>query len=60
MTGFDLCPACEAEYGNPSDRRFHAQPNACPRCGPQLEFWPQAAHPSGEPLPQAIAALRRG
>jgi hydrogenase maturation protein HypF len=33
-----MCPACQAEYDNPQDRRFHAQPNACPVCGPQLEF----------------------
>ena len=23
----------------PADRRFHAQPNACPACGPHLELW---------------------
>ena len=28
-----------AEYANPLDRRFHAQPNACPGCGPHLELW---------------------
>ena len=31
-----MCEACRAEYENPLDRRFHAQPNACPRCGPQV------------------------
>lgn len=25
-----------SEYEDPSDRRFHAQPNACPDCGPRL------------------------
>jgi hydrogenase maturation protein HypF len=34
-----MCPQCQAEYTNPRDRRFHAQPNACPVCGPRLEFW---------------------
>ena len=34
MRRFSLCPACQAEYDNPLDRRFHAQPNACPACGP--------------------------
>jgi len=29
-------PRCEKEYNNPLNRRFHAQPNACPECGPQL------------------------
>ena len=28
-------PRCQAEYDDPGDRRFHAQPNACPACGPQ-------------------------
>ena len=38
MRVFPLCPACQAEYDNPLDRRFHAQPNACPACGPILDF----------------------
>lgn len=33
-----MCPRCQAEYDNPRDRRFHAQPNACPQCGPQVEL----------------------
>jgi hydrogenase maturation protein HypF len=28
MAAFALCPACRAEYDNPADRRFHAQPIA--------------------------------
>ncbi len=39
MKQFVMCEACCAEYENPLDRRFHAQPNACPVCGPQLEYW---------------------
>ena len=31
-----MCPACQAEYDDPEDRRFHAQPNACPQCGPRV------------------------
>ena len=27
---------CRAEYEDPANRRFHAQPNACPECGPSL------------------------
>jgi len=34
MQAFKMCPACQAEYGNPLDRRFHAQPTACRDCGP--------------------------
>src|SRR6202042_1465004 len=36
MAAFPMCAACRAEYENPSDRRFHAQPTACPSCGPRL------------------------
>ena len=32
---FPMCAACRREYEDPRDRRFHAQPNACPACGPQ-------------------------
>ena len=36
MAGFTMCAACREEYENPADRRFHAQPIACPDCGPRL------------------------
>ena len=36
MAGFRMCAACRAEYSDPGDRRFHAQPIACPDCGPRL------------------------
>ena len=29
---------CRREYDDPRDRRFHAQPNACPACGPRLRL----------------------
>jgi hydrogenase maturation protein HypF len=29
-------PDCWREYRDPADRRFHAEPIACPACGPQL------------------------
>ena len=34
---FAMCAACRAEYEDPADRRFHAQPVCCPACGPQLD-----------------------
>lgn len=34
MAGFPLCPDCLREYTSVDDRRFHAQPVACNRCGP--------------------------
>ena len=36
MQPFALCPDCQREYDDPLDRRFHAQPNACPVCGPHI------------------------
>ncbi len=36
--GFPLCSACRAEYEDPADRRFHAEPIACPVCGPRLSM----------------------
>jgi len=38
MAGFVMCPECLREYHDPFDRRFHAQPNACPVCGPRVRF----------------------
>jgi hydrogenase maturation protein HypF len=38
MAPFEMCEACRDEYENAWDRRFHAQPNACPVCGPELTF----------------------
>lgn len=36
MSDFTMCPECSNEYFDPSDRRFHAQPDACIKCGPKL------------------------
>jgi hydrogenase maturation protein HypF len=50
MAGFEMCADCRAEYEDPADRRFHAQPIACPDCGPRLSM----------PLEDVVAALRGG
>lgn len=39
MSAFEMCPACRAEYENPLDRRFHAQPISCWDCGVQADFF---------------------
>ena len=59
MAGFEMCPRCAAEYDDPADRRFHAQPNACPECGPTLRLLPGDAY-GDEALRVAVAALREG
>jgi hydrogenase maturation protein HypF len=57
MAGFRQCPACQREYEDPGERRYHAQPNACPACGPQLRL---GAASGGAALEQARALLARG
>ena len=53
MAEFPLCELCAAEYGQASDRRFHAEPVACAACGPQLSF----ARGQCEPVRTTDAAL---
>jgi len=36
MTKFIMCEACEKEYQDVRNRRFHAQPIACHNCGPEV------------------------
>ncbi len=50
MAGFALCAACRSEYEDSGDRRFHAEPIACPDCGPRLTM----------PLEEAAGLLREG
>jgi hydrogenase maturation protein HypF len=38
MGEFIMCEDCKEEYKNPLSRRYHAQPIACEKCGPQLQL----------------------
>ena len=38
MSRFTMCAACATEYNDPANRRYHAQPNACPQCGPEMSW----------------------
>lgn len=62
MAGFPMCADCAREYADPRDRRYHAQPIACPACGPRL--WLRDADGAlgagGEALDRARTALRDG
>ncbi|RPI23864.1 MAG: carbamoyltransferase HypF, partial [Acidobacteria bacterium] len=63
MRAFHMCPSCGAEYENPDDRRFHAQPNACAVCGPWIELWKDDGSKVAEredALAGAVRALREG
>ena len=69
MAGFQMCSACAAEYEDPLDRRFHAQPNACPDCGPHARLLSSRAgggrgelaqDPAGDPVARAAELLLAG
>src|ERR1039458_9644637 len=57
-----MCPACQAEYEAPLDRRFHAQPNACWECGPRVELWDKSGKrmECRDPIVEAVSALHAG
>jgi len=59
MSSFTQCDECSAEYRDPADRRFHAQPNACPRCGPKLELWDRLGNRIAEEEGALLAAVGR-
>ncbi len=62
MASFAQCGACQREYDCVVDRRFHAQPNACPACGPKL--WLAGADgtriDADDVIAAALARLARG
>lgn len=57
MAPFIMCTACQSEYDDPEDRRFHAQPAACPECGPRIWLEPGETN---SPMTEAAALLRAG
>lgn len=60
MADFAMCDECRAEYENPADRRFHAQPVACPRCGPRLWLEAGGREIRGDPVAEAVRRLKAG
>jgi hydrogenase maturation protein HypF len=38
MKYFRMCESCKSEYNDILDRRFHAQPIACNKCGPVYRY----------------------
>jgi hydrogenase maturation protein HypF len=61
MAPFTMCPVCQKEYDDPSNRRFHAQPNACPACGPSLQLInKEGIIIEGAPIDQTITFLEKG
>ena len=61
MASFPLCRKCATEYRDPYDRRFHAQPVACPACGPHLAWRSGSARAEKDAaLQAAVAMLKAG
>jgi len=60
MASFEMCPTCQREYADPCDRRFHAQPNACPQCGPTLRLLDANGEAIVADDPIAAAAMNLG
>ncbi|MGC4069005.1 MAG: Sua5/YciO/YrdC/YwlC family protein, partial [Polyangiaceae bacterium] len=63
MSSFVQCDRCLSEYRDPTNRRFHAQPNACPACGPHLRLTVSTGRTLAErdaALARSVDALRRG
>lgn len=61
MDPFTMCQVCKNEYEDPTYRRFHAQPNACPSCGPLVHLVDRKGDAvSGDPIEQALERLSKG
>ena len=61
MRHFTMCTACRQEYEDPRNRRFHAQPNACPACGPRLWYADAGGEEiTGDPINLAAASIASG
>lgn len=64
MSQFAMCPQCSAQYTDVTNRRFHAQPVACPADGPKI--W--LTNPAGkticsgteQTIEKAASLLRNG
>ncbi len=66
MATFPLCPACQVEYRDPSNRRFHAEATACHACGPKATLVRFESSVEGEEakaldeVERAVGLLQRG
>ncbi len=62
MRAFPMCDECRREYEDPSDRRFHAEPVACPACGPRVELrdGDGRSSPTGDVIDRVAALLADG
>jgi hydrogenase maturation protein HypF len=64
MAEFEMCERCRGQYEDVRDRRFHAQPVACPTCGPKIWLSGQQGKTietdSGKTIARCAEVLRNG
>jgi hydrogenase maturation protein HypF len=62
MACFPLCKSCSLEFEDPDNRRYHAEPNACPDCGPKLSLLDRQGNEiiSENPILDTIEFLSNG
>ena len=62
MKDWPLDAFCAHQYEDPGDRRFHAQPVACPKCGPhyRLESDDACAHGDRASIEATVACSKAG
>jgi hydrogenase maturation protein HypF len=60
MRAWPMDSYCSEQYHDPADRRFHAQPVACPACGPHYRLEVEGAEIAGDPIAGAARMLREG
>ncbi|MCJ7833595.1 MAG: carbamoyltransferase HypF, partial [Deltaproteobacteria bacterium] len=62
MAAFTMCPDCAKEYYSPMNRRFHAQPIACWKCGPQVSLHDSQGQfmDLSAPIEETVRLLKEG
>lgn len=60
MKPFKICNSCKMEYTSILSRRFHAQSNCCPDCGPKLEIIDKLGNKinTKDPINEAIRLIK--
>jgi hydrogenase maturation protein HypF len=62
MSAFAMCDRCAGQYHEVTDRRFHAQPVACGKCGPKIWLADSKGKSTGTDnvIAEAARLLREG
>jgi len=60
MRKFEMCEDCRAEYEDIEDRRYHAQPIACPECGPHIWLEINGKRIYKDAIDEAVRLIREG